>query len=87
MTVQPIRPGVVLSEGKQAFLDTVAEAYDRLAENADQKPVALVFALVNTNGGVRSGYHTLENDGMTSLYVSRGVVALNVDVTQWDMNA
>lgn len=79
-----IRPDVVLSEGKQAFLDTIAEAYDKLAADGAE-PVAVVFALVGESGSVRTGYHTLSAiDGRNALHIARGVQCLLIDQHAWD---
>lgn len=81
--IKCIRPGVVMSEGKQHLLDTIAQAYDDLAEQSE--PVALVFALVTDSGGCRTGYHTLSAiDGRNALHVARGIQCLNIDQHLWD---
>ncbi len=81
--IKSIRPDVVLSEGKQHFLDTIAQAYDALAEQGE--PVAVVFALVTESGCVRTGYHTLSAiDGRNALHIARGIQCLNIDQITWD---
>lgn len=82
--VAGIRPDVVLSEGKQHLLDTIASAYDQLATDAGE-PVALVFALVTESGAARTGYHTLSAiDGRNALHIARGIQCLNIDQHLWD---
>lgn len=78
-------PGVVISEGKQTFLDSFAEAFDEKAAEGDGEPVAMMFALVTANGQVRTGYHTLgEIEHCSSLHLSRAFVCLQNDMRIWD---
>jgi hypothetical protein len=84
-TVAPIRADVVISEGKQTFLDTVADAFDEMTAREGVEPLAIIYSLVCQNGSIRNGYHTLgECADVSSLYVSRGVMSLNADAMQWD---
>lgn len=63
----------------------MAEAYDLLTEEDGKPVVAVVFAFVTIDGGVRTGYHTLsEVQSRNKLYVARGVSALNADLIEWD---
>lgn len=83
--VSSIRPDVVVSEGKQTLLDTVAEAYDELAAELGNEPVAIVFAVVGENGACRTGYCTLTAiQDRNALYIQRGAMAINADAMRWD---
>lgn len=86
--VRAIRADVIVSEGKQTLLDTVADAYDELVARAGVEPVAIIFALVTETGGGRTGYHTLATVGdRSSLYVARGMQILELDAAVWDEDA
>ncbi len=85
MNATPIRSDVTISEGKQTLLDTVAGAYDRLSAHAEAEPICIVFCFVTEDGMVESGYHTTgEADKRNSLYVARGLTALQYDVNEWE---
>lgn len=82
--IKGIRPDVVMSEGKQHLLDTLAQAFDDFSADG-KEPVALVFALVTESGGCKTGYHTLSAiDGRNALHVARGIQCLNIDQHLWD---
>lgn len=82
--IHPIRDGVVMSEGKQCMLDTLADAYDIQAEHGGA-PLCVVFAFVSEKGGCKTGYHTLSPvEDRNSLYVARAVSCINMDVGEWD---
>jgi hypothetical protein len=84
-SVAPIRADIVFSEGKQTFLDTVAEAFDEMTMREGAEPIAIAYSLISQSGAVRTGYHTLGACAdVSSLYVARGVMALNADAMQWD---
>ena len=86
--IAPIRSDVVISEGKQCFLDTVADAFDEVTGACGSEPVCVVYALVTLDGKGRTGYHSLgpcDTDGRgTSLYVDRGLAMLTRDAAEWD---
>lgn len=78
-------PGVVISEGKQTFLDTIAKAYDDVASQGKGEPVAVVFAFVAELGNGRTGYHSLSAvSDRNSLYIARAVSMIEHDGIQWD---
>jgi hypothetical protein len=83
--VRRIRDDVVLGEGKQTFLDTIASAYDEHVCLTGEEPVCVVFALVGETGTAKTGYHTLSPvEDRNALFVARGVQVLRIDEHTWD---
>lgn len=83
-TVKPIRKDIVILEGKQTFLDTVADAYDKLTHGGDE-PVALVFGFVSEAGVTNPGYLTIAKvKDRNLLYISRAIMAMHSDFPVWE---
>lgn len=82
--VTAIRPSVSFSEGKQMFLDLLADAYDEAVSREDGHPVACVLSLVTERGAVQTAYLTLAAvEDRNALYLSRAAHALGVDCQLW----
>lgn len=87
--VTVIRSDVIVSEGKQTFLDNVADAFDEMvAMQSGVEPICIVFGLVGPKGACRTGYHTLgQTEETNCLFISRAIMALNADAAIWDAPA
>ena len=82
--IAKLSPDVVISEGKQSFMDHLAQEYDRFTKSKGE-PVALVFTFVTIDGAASASYmtmHCVEDRNM--LYISRGLNALQSAAMDWD---
>lgn len=83
-TVTPLFGGEVQSSDKQMMLDYVAQWFDDMAKE-DNAPQCLLFSLVSEKGAVKCGYITTDKIGdRNTLYISRALMALQVDYNVWD---
>ncbi len=81
--VVAIRPSIGFSEGKQMFLDLLADTYDQLAESKGPA-VALTLSLVTEAGAAKTSYLTLSSiEDRNCLHLSRALCALQADYQRW----
>lgn len=83
--IKGIRPDIVVSEGKQQFLDTLAHAYDRFTSELGHEPAALVYSLCSAKGAANAGYvTTIDDSGLVAMMVARSVVVTNQSLLDWE---
>jgi len=76
----------VIAEGKQQFLDAIAEAYDDMtADTKDDPIVCVTYALTTHLGVTRTGYVTIDTaDGFAMLYTARAAICIQADALTWN---
>ena len=82
--VVAIRPDVLSSDGKQAFLDFAAQCYDDLSAAAGSEPIGMTVCYVTRNGETQTSYLTADAvSEQNVLYIARMTSEVAVAANAW----